>query len=457
MVAILGFLRKRRAIGLFALALIGFVGTVRADSQPNIVLIISDDQGWTDYGFMGHPEIRTPHLDRLASESRLFDPGYVASPLCRPSLASIATGLFPFDHGATGNDVFGYDDRAARDVAVQESFHSHPSVIKALVANGYLAHQSGKWWEGSWKDGGFTHGMTHGDPDRKGRHGDEGLAIGREGLEPITDFIDEAIQRETPFFLWYAPFLPHTPHNPPERLWKKYQIPGRQDDVSKYYAMCEWFDETCGELISYLDEKGVRENTLILYIADNGWRARSENQDDPNQSAWERYALRSKGSPYEYGIRTPIMISWPDQIQPERHTGFAHANDFFPTIAAAAGIEAPSNLEGINLMDSSAARNRDIICGVTHSIQDITVGNPDRNLQYLWCISGNWKLILRYPGIDTTQFTAIHEWDQSPARLYNLREDPHEYRDLARSRPDILENLLNRIHSWHPVESALSP
>lgn len=448
------FTRITHALELMAPLFLAWLAC--GEQRPNIVLIISDDQGWTDYGFLGHPEIRTPHLDRLASESLLFERGYVASPLCRPSLASIATGLFPSDHGATGNDVFGYDYRAARDVAVQENFHSHPSVIKALVANGYLAHQSGKWWEGSWRDGGFTNGMTHGDPDRQGRHGDEGLAIGREGLEPITDFIDEAIEQESPFFVWYAPFLPHTPHNPPERLLRKYQRPGRQDDVSKYYAMCEWFDETCGELIGYLDKEGVRDNTLILYIADNGWRARSENLDDPNQSAWERYALRSKGSPYEYGIRTPIMISWPGQIEPERRSGFAHAIDFFPTIAAAAGFEAPSNLEGINLIDLSATQDRDIVFGVTHSIQDITVGNPDRNLQYLWCVSGDWKLILRYSGIDTTRFTAIHEWDQSPARLYNLRKDPHESHDLSEGHPDIVEKLKNRIHSWHPVDSSLS-
>ena len=87
-----------------AVVLLLFALSSRGEQKPNILLIISDDQGWTDYGFMGHPEIQTPHLDRLASESLLFKRGYVASPLCRPSLASIATGLFPFDHGATGNE-----------------------------------------------------------------------------------------------------------------------------------------------------------------------------------------------------------------------------------------------------------------------------------------------------------------------------------------------------------------
>lgn len=436
--------------------LLFFAFLAYADSRPNIVLIISDDQGWTDYGFMGHSEIQTPYLDRLASESLLFERGYVASPLCRPSLASIATGLFPFDHGATGNDVFGYDNRAARDVAVQANVHRYPSIIKTLVANGYLAHQSGKWWEGSWKDGGFTHGMTHGDPQRKGRHGDEGLAIGRQGLGPITDFIDLAIGAEKPFFVWYAPFLPHTPHNPPERLLRKYQRPGRQDDISKYYAMCEWFDETCGELVGYLNEKGIRENTLVLYITDNGWRAASENESDPNQSAWRPYALRSKGSPYEYGIRTPIMLSWPGRIQPRSKSSLAHAIDLYPTIATACGIGSPSLLQGIDLLNESAVEDRDIVFGVTHSIQDINIGDTDKNLQYLWCVSGNWKLILRYQGLDTTRYKTVHDWDTSPARLYNLQEDPYESSDIARSNPEIVEKLKNRIQFWRRVDASLS-
>ncbi|MCH2368852.1 MAG: sulfatase-like hydrolase/transferase, partial [Planctomycetes bacterium] len=82
-------------------------------AKPNIVLILSDDQAWTDYGYMGHSAIQTPHLDKLARRSLLFGRGYVASPLCRPSLASIATGLQPFQHGVTGNDVDGRNSRAA--------------------------------------------------------------------------------------------------------------------------------------------------------------------------------------------------------------------------------------------------------------------------------------------------------------------------------------------------------
>ena len=111
------------------------------------MLIISDDQAWTDYGFMGHSDIETPHLDRLAGRSLVFERGYVSAPLCRPSLATMATGLFPFQHGLTGNDVDGRNQRAELDRPFRAAFHQLPSFIKLLTANGYLAHQSGKWWE----------------------------------------------------------------------------------------------------------------------------------------------------------------------------------------------------------------------------------------------------------------------------------------------------------------------
>ena len=149
------------------------------------------------------------------------------------------TGLYPQQHGITGNDVDGNNNRSVLDIPVRESFHRQPSFIRMLADHGYLAHQSGKWWEGSFQDGGFSHGMTHGDPKRGGRHGDTGLTIGREGMEPVTDFIDAAVEQARPFFVWYAPFLPHTPHNPPKRLLDKYVRTGRAADVAKYYAMCE--------------------------------------------------------------------------------------------------------------------------------------------------------------------------------------------------------------------------
>ncbi|MCH7227492.1 sulfatase [Haloferula sp. A504] len=421
---------------------------VLAAGRPNVVFILGDDQGWADYGFMGHSVIRTPHLDKLADRSLVFGHGYVAAPLCRPSLASMATGLFPFQHGVTGNDVDGMNRRAELDGPVKEEFHRHPSFIKALTAAGYLAHQSGKWWEGAYADGGFTHGMTHGDPKRGGRHGDAGLEIGRAGMKPVTDFIDHAVAEEKPFLLWYAPFLPHTPHNPPERLLKKYRGEGRPMDEAKYFAMCEWFDETCGELLGHIEKKGQTGNTLVLFICDNGWAPRSRNAGDPNQKLWSGFALRSKGSPYENGIRSPVLVSWPGRVEPGRSDDFAHAIDLFPTIAAAAGVEAPEDLPGLDLLDADARGERERVFGVTHSIHNMTPGDPGDTLQYEWCVGRDWKLILRHAGKDTTKYRNLHAWDSAPAHLYQIREDPGEKHDLAEEKPGVVERLKNEIAAW---------
>ena len=419
-----------------------------ADDRPNIVLILGDDQAWSDYGFMKHPDIETPNLDKLAASGLVFPRGYVASPLCRPSLASIVTGRFPFEHGVTGNDVDGRNNRAELDVPMRKQFHAVPSFVRSLTAAGYVAHQSGKWWEGSYKDGGFTHGMTHGNPARGGRHGDAGLAIGRRGMEPIEDFIDDAVEAETPFFVWYAPFLPHTPHNPPPRLLQKYTQPDRASDVAKYYAMCEWFDETCGTLLRHLDEAGVTENTLVLFLCDNGWAATSTNASDPQQSQWSGFALRSKGSPYENGIRTPFLVSWPGQIEPGVCDDLAHSIDLYPTIADAAGLEPPDDLPGINLMDADVRQARHQVFGVTHSIHNMTVGDPDDTQQYLWTVTRRWKLIERFNGVDTTNYKRVHSWDQTPVHLYDIQSDPSEQNNLADQYPDRVDELKQSIADW---------
>ena len=179
----------------------GGVLWVYAQKSPNILYIISDDQAWTDYGFMGHPQIKTPRLDKLAQESVLFERGYVPTALCRPSLVTLANGQYAHKHGVTGNDPSpktyppkngeSYKQKKAQLISYLDRFETLPNL---LGEQGYLSHQSGKWWEGNFKHGGFTHGMTRGFPQPGGRHGDDGLKIGRNGLKPIEDFVDHAME-----------------------------------------------------------------------------------------------------------------------------------------------------------------------------------------------------------------------------------------------------------------------
>ncbi len=432
-----------------------FASLAVSGEPPNVVLILSDDQSWQDYGFMGSEVVETPHLDQLARRSLVFERGYVVSALCRPSLASIVTGLYLHQHGVCGNDVSPARklEREKENRPLVEAFHRHPSWIRTLVANGYLAFQSGKWWEGSWQAGGFTHGMTHGDYARGGRHGDEGLKIGRQGLAPVTQFIDQAVAAKKPFCVWYAPFLPHTPHNPPAEILKKYTVAGRPENVAKYYAMCDWFDQTCGELLEHLDKRQLTENTIVVYLADNGWAARDDSADLP-EGWWCDYAPRSKGSPYEAGLRTPIMFSWPGTITPKRAAELASSLDLMPTILNVCGAESPDGLPGIDLLDVNAREQRNAIFGAIYSTHNIEPGNPAATLQYRWCIEGKWKLLLRSHGSDTTRYKTLHNWDDAPARLYDLIRDPHEQEDLANQAPEVVRALRKNILGEIPAIAA---
>ncbi|MEO1990722.1 MAG: sulfatase-like hydrolase/transferase, partial [Pirellulales bacterium] len=118
-------------LSLFLIVTIYVGRSVSDASQPNVVVIISDDQAWSDYGFMGHSVIQTPHLDALADRSLVMDRGYVAAPLCRPSLASMLTGRYPFEHGITGNDVDGNNNRAALDIPMRKAFQRFPTFVKS--------------------------------------------------------------------------------------------------------------------------------------------------------------------------------------------------------------------------------------------------------------------------------------------------------------------------------------
>jgi len=399
---------------------------------------------------MGHSEIATPNLDKLASESLLFKRGYVTAPLCRPSLASIASGLYLHQHGIVANDVSPHkrEVREKEGRAQINAFNARLSLTSLLVDNGYLAFQSGKWWEGSFSEGHFTNGMTHGIAIKGGRHGDVGLSIGRKGIKPLTNFIDTAVAKEKPFFVWYAPFLPHTPHNPPNDLLKKYQKEGRQDDEAKYFAMCEWFDQTCGEVIGHLKNKSILQNTLIVYICDNGWVAKS-SADISLPNNWSKgFAPRSKGSPYENGIRTPIMFSYPDKIKPQLSDDLAISIDLMPTILNVCGVKVPGYLPGIDLLNEKYRKNRNQIFGAAHAIHNMTVGKPQMTRQYDWVITPKWKYLRRHNGIDTTSYKTVHEWDTTPAHLYDLISDPGEKLNVISDHPMVAKALRAKLERW---------
>jgi arylsulfatase A-like enzyme len=448
----LWFRIQRLCLALIVMLLSGVkIEDARGAAKPNILFLLSDDQAWTDYSFMGHEMIQTPNIDALAKDGVLFRRGYVPTPLCRPSLMSLATGHYASTHGVTGNDpsrkyYTGPEQKEARAalIAKIDAFDTLPEL---LVEQGYVCHQSGKWWEGNFSRGGFTHGMTRGFPEPGGRHGDDGLKIGRNGLAACTDFIDMAVEDEKPFYMWYAPFMPHSPHTPPEAYLKKYE--GRVPlPVAKYYAMCEWFDATCGELLAHLDAKGIRENTLVVYVGDNGWIQHPKNAN--------RYDKRAKQTCYEGGIRQPTIYSWPGTLAAQDRPELVNSIDIFPTILAAAGARQPARpVPGINLLDvmkMQAPLERDAIFGESfaHDIADIA--DPEKSLLYRWCIKGRWKLLLSYDG-EMGHYKSSHDYDKLP-QLFDLVDDPHEKKNLAKGKPDIVAELASEIDGWYPLKTA---
>lgn len=319
-----------------------------------------------------------------------------------------------------------------------------PTLPKLLAEQGYLSHQSGKWWEGSYRRGGFTHGMTRGFPEAGGRHGDDGLRIGREGMTPIVDFLDQSIAAGKPLFIWYAPFMPHEPHNPPPRLLEKYERKVDSPFVARYYAMCEWFDETCGELLGYLEQKGIAQNTLVVYVGDNGWIQK------PTAAG---FAPRSKLSPNEAGVRQPILLSWPGVIPPGHRDELVSSIDLAPTILSAAGATIPDDLPGIDLLpvvrdDQPLERDTVFGEGFTHDVPDLE--KPEASLRYRWAIEGPWKLLLTYDGPLGPRVIDDDGVELRP-QLYHLLDDPHETKNLAAENPEVVARLAKKIADWWPV------
>jgi uncharacterized sulfatase len=411
-------------------------------SRPNVLLILGDDQGWGDYGFMGHKEIQTPNMDRLAAQSLRFDRGYVPSSLCRASLATIITGLWPQEHGITSNDpplpkglnmgqamkdpIFLADRRK-----MVEKFNRQPSLAKSFTAAGYRTLQTGKWWEGEACRCGFTEGMTHGDVSKGGRHGDEGLKIGRQSLETVLQFIDPAKKNNptissSPFFIWYAPMMPHEPHNPPKRLVDKYRNKTPSIHVARYWAMCTWFDETVGEILEKLEKSGNAENTIVVFLADNGW---IQKVDGPG------FAPKSKRSPFDGGLRTPILVRYPAKLKPAKIDNPVSSTDVAPTILSLAGLKIDPKQKGVNLADFKAVANRPYLPGSVFSHNAVSIDDPSKNLEYGWIIRDNWKLIIPYIPNESIM-------------LYDLKMDPSEEKNLVKDYPEKVGELGKLLGDW---------
>jgi len=430
-------------------------------AAPNIVLIIADDQAYRDFGFMGNELVHTPHLDRLAAQSARYPQGYVPMSVCRPSLATLLTGLYPHQHGIHFNHpppglkemrkltAEQYHATRARADYLIENVATLPRI---LAQHGYVCLQTGKYWEGDYRIAGFTEGMTLGRPAKRlgqvtgtraqenGQpvahgNGDAGLVIGRETMQPIHRFIDKYAGRQ-PFFLWYAPFLPHTPYDAARRFRKLYEGQSVPRHLLPYYASIARFDETVGQLLGQLQRNSLLRQTLIVFVSDNGLR--------PDPKRPDRQDSRSKLSPFENGLRTPFLIRWDGHSRAADHQGVVQAIDLVPTMLAAAGLSSKitPRMKGLNLMPS--ARGEKALptragFGAIYPNDAIALGEPSRHVRGRWMREGRFKLTVPGPAKPPL-----------PLALFDLRADPGEKVNLVNDpeQADRLLKMKDKLDRW---------
>lgn len=457
-------------------AVIFFAASTFAAERPNVVLIISDDQTYSDFGFMGHEQVRTPHIDRLAAKSARYTNGYVPSSVCRPSLVTLLTGLYPHQHGVHFNhpppgfgkltrspDIDKTEYDALRDAATR-FIRSAPTLPRILAANGYRCLQTGKYWEGHWKNAGFTEGMTTAEPrnqvDALGNkriaygdivahgNGDHGLAIGRETMKPIFDFVDDCRAKGDPFFVWYAPFLPHLPHDAPDRFRKQYEDdPDVPKHAVSYYSACSWFDATVGQLVKHVEDAGLAKETIFVFVVDNGFSPDAKQPlDDDNFN----YTKKSKRSPFDDGLRTPILIRWDGHTKAFTQTNPCSSVDLFPTLLSALELKVEDvKLPGESLWPSAIGESplpSRAVFGEIYPGDASSLGNPSHDIAYRWIREGRFKLIVPHSRFGETPWG---NYLKKPA-LFDLIADPRESRNLAgvAEFEETTQKLTRKLDTW---------
>ena len=422
---------------------------------PNIILLIGDDHGYPYFGFMGADYVQTPNMDKLVAKGTLFTDGYVPDNHCKPSLATLVTGILPIDYKNKANELLQkelgtkrFDSEESQQKFEQEfNFHSmqhFETLPKLLATKGYTSFQGGKWWEFNYQNGGFTEGMTTGwtEEDRKvgGKWfkkymGGEGLNLGRATMEPVYKFIDN--NKENPFFIWYAPELPHYPFDAPDKYYNLYKDKNMTESAKRYYANCTWFDDGIGELVGYLKEVGEFDNTLFVYVNDNGWEQTPTQafSEDPMRS--HNGGDKGKSSIYDQSFRTPIIFTWNGKIeQGKRLKQLINSADIPATILDYVGIPIPNHYIGKSykrIIEGQNSMLRKEIIGntTTHRDEQSVMGRP---VEGYWLRDKNW----------------FFRWNvtDNEIGLYDMQKDPNNDVNLAVENPDLVGLFSQKIETW---------
>lgn len=416
--------------------------------RPNVVLIITDDQGWGDLGFHGNDKIRTPNLDRLSRESVVLKNFYV-SPVCTPTRASLLTGRYNYRTGAI--DTF-------RGRALMHS--GEVTLAEMLRESGYRTGIFGKWHLGDnyplrAMDQGFDESLTlwggglvqWADPPQGNAYLDpwllrNGREIKAEGYcsDVYTDAALEYIDapRQEPFFVYLAYNAPHTPLQVRDEDWHPYRDLGLDETTAKVYGMVTNIDANVGRLLKKLDDRQLAENTIVVFLTDNG----------PQQPRYNGPWRGLKGTVYEGGIHVPCFIRWPAHLDAGHSVEQIAAHiDLAPTLLAACNVKPPASakFDGRNLLPL---------------LQDKTTNWAERHLFFQWH-RGDVPERYRAFAVRGDRYKLVQAGgvaERSPLRpkfeLYDLSVDPSEKDDLAAERPEIVEQMKHAYDLWFDDVSA---
>ena len=444
-------------------------------TPPNIILVIADDMGYGDFGIFNPQVSCTPTLDALAEEGICLTQHYSASPVCAPARAALMTGRYPHRTGsidtleARGLDRLRPDETTLADVLQSADYATgligkwHNGNLGPAYHPTARGYQEFVGFQGGWNPY-YRYRL-----ERNGRveYGDRNRYLTDVFSDEAAAFIDRHHRRA--FFLQLAYNAPHFPLEAPEDIAQKYSEMGFGLGVSLIYAMIEIMDAGIQRILDKLDERGIADNTIVIFTSDNGpalgdWNGFSQARCNHGFNG-------QKGNTYEGGIRVPLIIRWPDGLDGGiRSDEMAHYTDWFPTLLNMVGLDAPPlKLDGVNALAALRGERGQI--------------NPRRFWQwnrYTPMIScnaamrdGDWKLLrpripeaMQVSAVDTALDHAIKYFpehfddiidDAEPPRtvpepppplLFNIADDPFERQDLAAQYPDKAASMLSDLEAW---------
>ncbi len=454
---------------LIAIILISFLSiacTPEIPDRPNIIIIMADDLGWSDPGFMGNNYHETPHLDLLARKGMIFRQAYANAPNCAPTRACIMSGQYTPRHGVytVGSASRGKsENRKLIPIPNRTNLESkNYTLAEALKTAGYANAHVGKWHlgetietrpEGQGFDLNIGGNLSGSPASYFSPYNNPQLEDGPKGEHLTERLTQEAVQfiqnhRNSPFFLnlWYHAV--HTPIQSKDSLIQKYiakaeQGVDRERYDPTYAAMIEIMDQGIGKIISTLDSLDIRDNTMVIFISDNG----------PYFPVSTAAPLRgSKGMLYEGGIRIPMIVSWPGMVPEQTFSNEPVITlDLYPTIMEATNI----NPSPLHILDGKS-----LMPVLTQSTDTL----PDRTLfwhfpAYLQAYQGMMSPWRQTPASAMLNdgWKLIETFEDSTLELYNLNTDLNESDNLVDEHPLKVQELYQKLTSWRAQLNAPIP